>query len=110
MKARIWKRWELGPGLQAEGLRDVDLDVVDEVAVPDRLEEAVGEPERQDVEGGLLAEEVVDAEDLVLVEDAMEMGVQRLGALEVDTERLLHDHAGVLDQVCLGEHRDGGQC
>jgi hypothetical protein len=45
---------EVGPAVQAEGLGDVDLDVIDEVAVPDRLEQAVGEPEGQDVERGLL--------------------------------------------------------
>ena len=39
------------------------------VAVPDRLEQAVGEPQREDVLRRLLAEEVVDAEDLLLVED-----------------------------------------
>jgi hypothetical protein len=52
-----------------EGLGHVDLHVVDVVAVPDGLEEAVGEAEGQDVLGRLLAEEVVDAEDLLLVED-----------------------------------------
>ena len=41
-----------------------DLDVVDVVAVPERLEEPVGEAERQDVLDRLLAEVVVDAEDL----------------------------------------------
>jgi hypothetical protein len=54
--------------------------VVDEVAVPDRLEQAVGEAEGQDVERRLLAEEVVDAEDLLLVEDLVDLGVQRLRA------------------------------
>ena len=58
---------EIGPLIEAEGLGDVDLDVVDEVSVPDRLEQAVGEAERQDVLRGLLAEEVVDAEDLPLL-------------------------------------------
>jgi len=40
--------------------------VVDVVAVPDRLEQPVGEPEGQDVLGRLLAQEVVDPEDLFL--------------------------------------------
>ena len=34
--------------------------MVDVVAVPDRLEEPIGEAQREDVERGLLAEEVVD--------------------------------------------------
>src|SRR4029450_20247 len=74
MKARIWKRcvttmsrnapvcsWHdarpavaAGPGRavdrppppEPELLRHVDLDMVDEVAVPDRLEQPVGEAER----------------------------------------------------------------
>ena len=49
-----------------------DLDVVDEVAVPDRLEHVVGEPERHHVLDGLLAQVVVDAVDLLLAEGATE--------------------------------------
>jgi hypothetical protein len=45
--------------------------VVDEIAVLDRLEEAVAEPERQDVLRRLLAKEVIDAENLVLGEDGV---------------------------------------
>ena len=63
--------------LPIERLGHVDLHVVDEVAVPDRLEQAVGEAEREDVLRRLLAEEVIDAEDLVLVEDLVQLGVER---------------------------------
>ena len=72
---------------QAELLRHVDLHVVDVVAVPDRLEEPVGEAEGQDVLGGLLAQEVVDAEDLLLGEDLVQPGVQyrRLEAVRTDS-------------------------
>ena len=102
---------------QTEILGNVDLDVVDVVAVPDRLEQAVGEPEREDVLRCLLAEEVVDPEDLVLVEDLVELGVQLLCALQVGPERLLHDDPAPLDQSgllelvdhrerCLGGHRE----
>jgi hypothetical protein len=55
---------EVRPRVEAQLLGDVDLDVVDEVAVPDRFEQPVGEAERQDVLRRLLAQEVVDAEDL----------------------------------------------
>ena len=48
-----------------ERLGDVDLHVVDVLPVPDRLEQAVGEAEGQDVLRRLLAQEVVDAEDLL---------------------------------------------
>jgi hypothetical protein len=52
----------------AEVLGGGDLDVVDVVAVPHRLEQEVGEAEREDVLHRLLAEVVVDAEDLRLAE------------------------------------------
>ena len=54
---------EAAAHLDRERLRDVDLDVVDVVAVPDRLEHAVGEAQRQQVLDRLAAEVVVDAED-----------------------------------------------
>ena len=76
------------------------------VAVPDRLEEAVGEPQREDVLRRLLAEEVVDAEDLLLVEDLVDLPVQLAGALEVGPERLLHDHPGPLGEAGLAEGLD----
>ena len=79
----------VGAGLLVEGaaradperLRHVDLDVVDVVAVPDRLEEAVGEAQGEDVVRRLLAEEVVDAEDLLLAEDFVDHLVQALRRL-----------------------------
>ena len=74
-----------GAGLLVEGdavadierLGHVDLHVVDEVAVPDRLEEAIGEAEGEDVLRRLLAKEMVDAEDLLLVENLVQLCVQR---------------------------------
>ena len=45
-----------------------DLHVVDAVAVPDRLEHAVGEAERHDRLHRLLAEEMIDPVDLALVQ------------------------------------------
>ena len=92
---------EAGALAEPQRLRHVDLDVVDEVAVPDRLEQAVGEAERQDVLRRLLAEEVVDAEDLVLAEDLVQLGVQRHGAREVGAEGLLHDDAAAADEPGL---------
>ena len=59
-----------GARADADVLGRGDLDVVDVVAVPDRLEHVVREPERHHVLDGLLAQVVVDAEDLALAEDA----------------------------------------
>src|SRR5260221_589797 len=77
--------------LDAEGLGDRDLHVVDVLAVPDRLEDAVREAQHEDVLDGLLAEVVVDAKDLVLRERALQLLVEADGAREVVAERLL-DH------------------
>ena len=92
-----------------EGLRHVDLDVVDEIAVPDRLEQAVGEPEGEDVLRRLLAEEMVDAENLVLGEHLVQRGVERDRALEIGAERLLHDDARALGEIGFAQHFDRRQ-
>ena len=49
----------------AEFLVDRDLDVVDVVTVPDRLEHAVGEAQDEDVLDGFLAQVMIDPVDLV---------------------------------------------
>ena len=102
---------EPGPHADVERLGDIDLNLVDVVAIPDRLEQSVGEPEGQDVQRGLLAEEVVDAEDLLLGEGRMERGVELPRAAEVGAERLLHDDARTLGEARLAErahHLVGG--
>jgi len=59
---------ELASALDAERLGHRDLDVVDVVAIPDRLEKRVREAEDRQVLDGSLAEVVIDAEDVGLVE------------------------------------------
>jgi hypothetical protein len=90
--------------VEGQGLGHVDLHVVDVDAVPDGLEQSVGEPEGQDVERRLLAQEVVDPEDLLLGEGLVQRGVELLGAGHVHAERLLHDDPRPLDQAGLVEH------
>ena len=51
------------------------------LAVPDGLEQSVGEAEGQDVLGRLLAQEVVDPEDLVVVEDLVDHARSAAGPL-----------------------------
>jgi hypothetical protein len=53
-------------GFDPERLGNGDLHVIDAVPVPDRLEQPVGETQRHDVLDGFLAQEMVDAIDLVL--------------------------------------------
>ena len=62
-------------------------------AVPDRLKDAVAEPQCQDVLDGLLAEIMVDAVDLALVKNGRHFPIQGTGAFEITAKRLLDDHA-----------------
>ncbi len=79
--------------LDAERLGHRDVHALDILARPDGLEERVREPEIQNVLNGLLAQIVIDAEDGLFREGAMERGVQRPCRLEVASERLLDDDA-----------------
>ncbi len=82
---------EAAPVLDAEGLGDGDLHVVDVAAVPHRLEDGVGEAQGQDVLDRLLPQVVVDPVDLVFLEDLVQGGVEPVGTGQVAAERLL-DH------------------
>ena len=63
-----------------EILGDGDLHALHVVAIPQRLEHRVRESEDEQVLDGLLAEVVVDAVDLRLVEVLVNELIQRLGA------------------------------
>jgi hypothetical protein len=86
---------ELPPSLHPELLRHGDLDPLDVIAVPDRLQEAVGEPVVQEILHRLLAEVVIDPEDGRLGKELVQRAIERLSGGEVAAERLLHDDAPV---------------
>jgi hypothetical protein len=73
------------------------------VAVPHRIEDPVGEPEAQNVQNGLLGQEMVDAEHVVLVEGPRDQLVEGLGVGEVGTEGLFDDNCGVRGQARFGQ-------
>ncbi len=99
---------EVSARLDAEALRHRDLDVRDVVAVPDRLEQRVGEAQVEDLLQSELPEEVIDAADLTLVEVLPKVGVERPRRGEIVPERLLDHHPRALEQLRLGEPaRDG---
>src|ERR1700755_1933159 len=75
----------------ADGFGGGDLDIVDISSVPQRLEDAVAEAESQNVLDGFLAEIVVYAIDLALVEYLLQTRVEFARAGQVVPERLL-DH------------------
>lgn len=75
-----------------EGLRHRDLDTRDVVAVPQRLEEGVREPEDEQVLDRLLSQEVIDAKDRRLRERLVQQEVERPSGSEIVSERFLHHH------------------
>ncbi len=98
----------------ADVLGGRDLHVVDVGAVPERLEQRVREAQHQQVLDGLLAQVVVDAEDLLLAEDREHLAVQLQGGVQVGAERLLDDDpdlcALALVEPLLAQHaRDHGE-
>ena len=66
--------------------------MIDPVAVPDRLEQSIGEAERHDALDRVLAEKVVDPENLVLVQCAQDLGIQLARRIQAMTERLFDHH------------------
>ena len=95
---------ELAALLHPDSFGRRDLHMIDPITVPDRFEQAVGEAERQDVLDGVLTEEMVDAENLVLVQGAQDARIQFARRFEAVPERLLdHDPApGFLGASGLG--------
>ena len=89
--------------VDTEVLRHRDLHRLDVAAVPDRLEERVGEAQVGDVLDRLLAEEVVDPVDLLLRQDLVDLVVELDGGVVVVPEGLLDHHSGVLRQPCAAE-------
>ena len=100
--------------LHAEVLGHRDLDTRDVVAVPDRLDHRVREPQIQQLVGAHLAEEVVDPVELGLVDRLVDFRRQSPCGIEVVAERLLDDdarrlcQAGVLQLLDHGAEQERG--
>ena len=92
--------------LHAEVLGHGDLDARDVVAVPDRLEERIREPEVEDVLDLFLPEEVVDPVDGRFREHGVDDLVELDRARQVAAERLLDDDSGVLGRAELPQRLD----
>ena len=117
--ATTWKRWfwitsrrqparfvKRAAVLHAEILGQGDLDAGHVVAVPDRLQERIGEAEIEDIHDRLLPEEVVDAEDGVFREHRPRDAVELPRRGQVAAERLFDDDARMIGQVRSTEPRD----
>src|SRR5215813_9530063 len=83
---------ECTPALDSNCLRHRDLDVIDMLTVPQRLEHAVGEAQRHDVLDCFLTEEMIDPVDLILPEYFQYLGIERSSRGQIMAERLLDHH------------------
>src|SRR6185312_10742983 len=84
---------EGGPTADADVLGHGDLHGVDEVRVPERLEQLVGEPQRHQILDGLLAQIVVDAEYVIGGEHTVDQLVELARTFQIVPEGLLDDNA-----------------
>jgi hypothetical protein len=75
--------------LGTERLLERDLHVVDVVPVPGGTQERVAESQNEDILHHLLAQVMVDAEELVLLPVGLERLLELTGARQVLAERLL---------------------
>ena len=89
---------EVAAILNAEALGHRDLDALDVVAVPERLQHRVREAEVEDLLEAHLPEVVVDPVELRLVDVPVQLRGERAGRLEVVAERLLDHDARVRRQ------------
>ena len=97
---------EVAAVVDAEVLGHRDLDAGDVVAVPDRLEDRVREPQVEDLGQPHLPEEVVDPVELLLVHVRGQLVGQRACRLEIVAERLLDDDPRVLREAGAGQAAD----
>src|SRR5262249_2226497 len=82
---------EAASSSDAEVLGQGNLHVLHVVPVPHRFEEGIREAEVEDVLHRLLAEIVVDAEDLLLRKHAVQHAVEPTRGVEIPAERFLDD-------------------
>src|SRR5580704_16127114 len=87
----------------AELLGHRNLHVVDVIAVPDRLEQAIGEAQHQDVLDRFLSKVMIDAIDLMLVKNFEQLAIELLCGSEISAEWLLEDHAAPAAVALAGE-------
>jgi hypothetical protein len=99
---------EVAAVLDPEALGHGDLHAGQVLAVPDRLEDRVGEAQVQDLVQAHLPKEVVDPVELRLVEVGVDLLVQGAGGGDVVAEGLLDHHPGPLGQAGVGQALDDG--
>ena len=84
-----------GSGPDAFRFAHRDLHMIDVFVVPDRLEDAVGEPDDHQILNRLFAQIVIDPEDLRFIEDAARDFVDGLRGGQITPDRFFDDNAGI---------------
>ena len=84
-----------GTAFEPDRLGHGDLHMVDMRIVPKRLVKRVGKAQRHQVLDGLLAQIMVDAEDLAFLEHAADRVVEQLGRFQIAPDRLFDHDAGL---------------
>src|SRR3979411_589091 len=92
---------EAGAALDTNGFGDRDLHMIDMIAVPHRLEDAVGKAQHHDVLDRLFAEEVVHPIDLGFRHAPQDRSIQRAGRGEIAAEWLFYDDASEAVTILL---------
>ena len=99
-----------GARADALGLSDGYLHMIDEARRPDRFEDRVGESQHHQVLDRLLAEVVIDSENLAFIEMAREFGVDFRRAGEIGADRFFdHDPRERLAPAGRMNHARRGQ-
>ena len=94
---------ERASALNSKVFRHSDLYALDLIAVPERFQNRILEAEEDHVVHRPLAEVMVDAEDVLLVESAEQNLIELLRRGEVVTEGFFNDNASAVGTVCLGQ-------
>lgn len=82
------------------------LNIIDVMAIPGSVEELIPKAEDEDVLDHLLAEVVINAEDLVLLPVGLESLLEVSRALQILPERLLNlQTLALLDSTAGGDQR-----
>ncbi len=85
---------EAGPTLNSQAFSHGNLDALHQIAVPEGLEDGVGEPKDQEILNGFLAQVMVDAVDLGFAEIPVDLLIEDDGGVQVSAERLFHHQPG----------------
>src|SRR6267142_6421206 len=91
---------ERSSALNSEVFRHGNLHALDLIAVPERLQQRVLEAEENHIMHRPLAQIMIDAEDVLLVEIAKQNLVKRLRRCEVVTKGFFNDDTSAVGAVC----------